>query len=45
MWGSIANEIGGWLLAAFGIRKGLEREREKKRRKSQKVSYTRRHRR
>jgi hypothetical protein len=45
MFGAIANEVGGWFLAIFGIKRGSKREQVKKRRKRQKVPYSRRHRR
>jgi hypothetical protein len=35
----IANEVAGWFLAAFGIKKGSERERKKQQRKVKKAPF------
>jgi len=44
MWDVIANEIAGWFLAAFGVKKGAEREGQKRERKAKKTPFARRHR-
>jgi hypothetical protein len=45
VWEAIANEIAGWFLAVFEVKKGSERERNKRRRKIKKAPFARRHRR
>jgi hypothetical protein len=45
VWEAIASQIAGWFLAAFEVKKGSERERNKRRREAKKAPFARRRRR